>query len=182
MKNPSALQQAAKPATPLREHTHCANTPTFRDTVPTVTLLVQLPMRFGRITHESNPTELVSPSPPLTCPVPPEAAGREVPALDHVYCARSRRRLRTALALSAPRRFPPPDVQAAEVLGLCFIDYEPRLHACGSTLLREAPYLGAITGLSYASAPGFPWCQACARFPLAALTSRDVLGSHPARQ
>jgi len=47
---------------------------------------------------------------------------------------------------------------ALPLLTACLIDYEPRLHACGSTLLRTAPSTGAVTGLSYASTPGFPRC------------------------
>lgn len=48
---------------------------------------------------------------------------------------------------------------AAGVLKKCVIDYEPRLHAYGSTLLRTAPSRGAVTGLSYPLTPCFQRCR-----------------------
>lgn len=48
---------------------------------------MQLPIRFGRITHKSNPTQLVSLSLCFACAVPPDTAQREAPTLVTSYCA-----------------------------------------------------------------------------------------------
>ena len=49
---------------------------------------------------------------------------------------------------------------------MCFIDYEPRLHAYGSTLLRTAPIEGRRYTLKLSRDPWFPKVPTAPGFPL----------------
>jgi len=119
--------------------THFAKRSNLSEHGAAVPLLAQLLIRFGRITYKSNPTQSVSLSLCFACAVPPDTAQREAPTLVTSYCATQRHCLHIPLVFRLPAGFPGPMFIAAQVLSSCFIDYEPRLNAYGSTLLRTAP-------------------------------------------
>jgi hypothetical protein len=129
----TSRQRAAKPNHTLRKTLSPFGTRCRRAAA------MQLPIRFGRIAYKSNPTQSVSLSLCFTCAVPPDTAQREAPTLVTSYCATQRHCLHIPLVFRLPAGFPGPMFIAAQVLSSCFIDYEPRLHAYGSTLLRTAP-------------------------------------------
>ncbi len=85
---------------------------------------------------------------------------QSVPTLITCYCAIRRHCLRIIPSLVGfPWISPARCSRAAQVLGMCIIDYEPRRNAYGSVLLRTAPSKDAVTGLSYPSTPSFLGCQ-----------------------
>ncbi len=148
----TSLQRAAKPNHTLRKTLQPFGTRCRRAAA------MQLPIRFGRITYKSNPTQSVSLSQFHSARCHPIQSVRD----SHI----SNQLLRNAaplsphsLSLSTPRRFPWPDVHSGS--GTQFMLH--RLQTTAQCLwLYVAPHstlVGAVTGLSYASTPDFSRCQ-----------------------